>query len=91
MSEVEYISASYEQRQFWLLHQRDPNSSAYNVPSHIHIRGDLDVAALDGAFQQVIARHDVYRTVFTMRENELYQKIAPEDTQAQFHRSSLKA
>ena len=55
------------QKALWLLHQLSPESSAYNIPSAARIRGDLDLPALERAFQQLLDRHSELRTTFALR------------------------
>jgi hypothetical protein len=39
-------------------------SAAYNIPAGLHLRGELDQAALQASFQALVARHESLRTVF---------------------------
>jgi len=70
--------ASMIQRQFWLIHQLQPDNSAYNIASVFDIEGPLDITALNQAANEVVARHETFRTIFTTRGRELVQKILPE-------------
>uniref|UniRef100_A0AAU1ID96 Amino acid adenylation domain-containing protein n=1 Tax=Streptomyces sp. NBC_00180 TaxID=2903632 RepID=A0AAU1ID96_9ACTN len=55
---------SFAQRRLWFIDQLQPGSPAYNVPVATRIRGPLDVAALHGALQDIVDRHEVLRTVY---------------------------
>lgn len=55
---------SFGQQQLWLVDQLSPGSSAYNVPYPIHIRGTLNVDALQRALNVIVGRHEVLRTLF---------------------------
>ncbi|MFE7138437.1 amino acid adenylation domain-containing protein [Streptomyces sp. NPDC057644] len=55
------------QRRLWFLDQLSPAAgAAYNVPALTRLRGPLDTAALDAAWQDVVDRHEQLRTVFTL-------------------------
>jgi hypothetical protein len=55
--------ASFSQQQLWLLDQLTPDTSTYNVPYAMRLRGALDVEALAQALEMVIGRHQVLRTI----------------------------
>ncbi|MFF6983659.1 amino acid adenylation domain-containing protein [Streptomyces sp. NPDC008343] len=55
---------SFAQRRLWFIDQLQPGSPAYNVPVATRIRGPLNVAALHGALQDIVDRHEVLRTVY---------------------------
>ncbi|MEV4823390.1 amino acid adenylation domain-containing protein [Micromonospora sp. NPDC049274] len=60
-----------------LLAQLRPDSPAYHVPYRVDLRGDLDVAALRGALDEVVARHEALRTVFVPLDGQSYQMVLP--------------
>jgi hypothetical protein len=53
---------SFAQRRLWFLHQLDPTSPAYNVPSAIRLRGPLDLGVLRASLKEIVRRHEVLRT-----------------------------
>ncbi|WP_212626926.1 non-ribosomal peptide synthetase [Pseudomonas sp. PP3] len=55
---------SYAQQRQWILWQLDPQSSAYNIPAALRLKGVLDREALRQAFLQLQARHETLRTTF---------------------------
>ncbi|TNF57031.1 MAG: amino acid adenylation domain-containing protein, partial [Burkholderiales bacterium] len=55
---------SFSQERMWFMHQLAPDSSAYNVPLALRLRGPLDGHALEQALQHMVARHDILRTRF---------------------------
>jgi len=71
------LPLSYAQQRLWFLDQLEPDSPFYNLPSAVRIRGSLDIAALTKAFQKIIERHEVLRTVFVTEEGKGWQKILP--------------
>lgn len=52
---------SFSQERLWFLYQLDPNSTAYNMPATIQIRGRLDLGRLERAIQTVVSSHDALR------------------------------
>ncbi len=55
---------SHGQQALWLISRMALESSAYNVASAVRIRGDVDAAAMEGAFQALVERHSSLRTTF---------------------------
>lgn len=60
------IPLSRAQRRLWFLYCMDPTSSAYHVPTTLKIQGRLDLTALESAFSDLVARHDILRTRYAM-------------------------
>ncbi|MDI9894478.1 non-ribosomal peptide synthase/polyketide synthase [Rhodococcus sp. IEGM 1381] len=54
---------SPSQRRLWLLHRLEGPGSGYNIPVALRVTGPLDVAALSAAFDDVVERQDVLRSV----------------------------
>ncbi|MBB1158406.1 non-ribosomal peptide synthetase [Amycolatopsis dendrobii] len=57
------MNLSFGQERLWFTHQLDATGHAQNVPVAVRVRGELDVAALAAAWAEVVARHEVLRTV----------------------------
>lgn len=55
---------SFAQQKIWFMQQLMPDSSAYNLFSALQMEGELNIAALQQAFNQLRARHAVLRTCF---------------------------
>ncbi len=55
---------SYNQQRLWFLDQLTPATSTYNVPFFCRIRGELNAEALRRAVEEIVARHEVLRTIF---------------------------
>jgi amino acid adenylation domain-containing protein len=68
--------ASFGQERLWYLQQFQPTSTAYNMTNAVRLRGALDVAALQRAFQSVVDRHEALRTTFALQDGALVQRIA---------------
>src|SRR5919199_3590443 len=65
------------QEQLWFLDRLAPGRRAYNVSRTFRLTGPVDVAALERAFGDVVQRHEVLRTVFTVDETGPVQKVLP--------------
>ncbi|HEX2187734.1 MAG TPA: amino acid adenylation domain-containing protein [Longimicrobiaceae bacterium] len=69
------LPVSFAQQRLWLVDRIDPNSSAYNMPFALRVRGALDVGALRRSLDALVARHESLRTTFAERENRPVQVI----------------
>ncbi|MFE1886083.1 non-ribosomal peptide synthetase, partial [Streptomyces diastatochromogenes] len=69
------IPLSYAQRRMWFINRFEGPSSTYNIPLLLRFHGALDTAALRAAFQDVMIRHEVLRTVFDDVDGQPYQRI----------------
>jgi hypothetical protein len=65
---------SFAQQRMWFLQQWQADAPTFNGARAIRIRGRLDVAALERAFEVVIARHETLRTVVAT-DGELHQRV----------------
>jgi amino acid adenylation domain-containing protein len=74
--EFKTVPASAGQARLWFLDQLEPGRSDYNVAIGWRIAGELDVAALRGALQHVVDRHEILRTTFDAIDGEPRQRIA---------------
>ncbi|RKZ79873.1 MAG: hypothetical protein DRR19_24390 [Candidatus Parabeggiatoa sp. nov. 1] len=59
------------------LQQLEPDSSTYNKSIVQRLKGQLNVAALEQSFNELMRRHEVLRTTFTMVDGQLLQRITP--------------
>ncbi|MGW6694196.1 amino acid adenylation domain-containing protein, partial [Rhodococcus sp. NPDC054953] len=71
------IPLSLAQSRMWFLNRFDPESAAYNIPVAIRLDGDLDVAALRAAVDDVLDRHESLRTVYPEDGDGPVQVIVP--------------
>ena len=71
------VPVSLAQRRMWFLSQFEGASRAYHVTGCWQLRGDLDIAALQAAFDRIVERHEVLRTRFVQVDGEPLQVIEP--------------
>ena len=71
----EPIPLSYAQEQVWLHAQLAPELPLYNEPVTIHYSGCLNVGALEQAFNEVLRRHEAWRTCFTVVDGQPVQEV----------------
>ncbi|WP_425274698.1 amino acid adenylation domain-containing protein, partial [Pseudomonas allii] len=71
------LALSFAQERQWFLWQLDPASAAYHVPSALRLKGPLDKAALQRAFDALVARHESLRTHMLQDAERTVQVIVP--------------
>ncbi len=72
------MALSFAQERQWFLWQLDPTSAAYHVPTALHVRGQLDITALERTFQALVLRHEPLRTTFADDGERTWQVIHPD-------------
>ncbi len=69
------IPASFSQERMWLVHQLHPGIVAYNAQVAVHFTGPLDVEALRRSFDDIVRRHELYRTSLAEEGGRIVQRI----------------
>ena len=69
------LPVSFAQQRLWFLSQMDASSDAYHIALGVELTGALNRAALQGALDQLVARHESLRTSFEAVDGVPYQRI----------------
>ena len=71
------VRLSFAQQRLWFLNLLEPGSTAYNMPTGLRLLGNLDVAALERSFTEVVRRHEVLRTRIESVDGTPVQVVMP--------------
>jgi amino acid adenylation domain-containing protein len=71
------LPLSFAQQRLWFIHQLEPRSPAYNMPSPLRLRGRLRPGVLERAVAELVRRHESLRTVFRSVAGEPVQVVRP--------------
>ncbi|MFE3262600.1 amino acid adenylation domain-containing protein, partial [Nocardia sp. NPDC059229] len=73
-----HLPLSPAQQRYWFLNQFDTSTSAVdNIPAAVRFTGALDLYAMKQAIADVIARHEVLRTIYPQTVDGPHQVIVP--------------
>ncbi|WP_436955878.1 non-ribosomal peptide synthase/polyketide synthase [Staphylococcus sp. AS1337] len=67
--------ASSPQKRLYVLNEMMDGQTAYNMPSMLEVRGEVDVERVQSAFQSLVNRHEALRTHFDTVDSEPVQII----------------
>ncbi|MET0622967.1 MAG: amino acid adenylation domain-containing protein [Pyrinomonadaceae bacterium] len=73
-----HLPLSFAQQRLWFIHQLEPENATYHIASAVHISGALDAGALGQSLAEIVRRHEVLRTSFTVVEGQPAQVISPD-------------
>jgi amino acid adenylation domain-containing protein len=71
----ERVPLSHAQEQVWLHSQLAPDLPLYNEPVTIHYSGTLNVKALEQSFNEILRRHEAWRTAVKVVDGEPVQEV----------------
>jgi amino acid adenylation domain-containing protein len=66
---------SFAQQRLWFIQEMEPESAAYGLADAYELCGALDMAALRGALERIVARHETLRTTIDHADGEPVQRI----------------
>ena len=55
---------TYSQQRLWIIDQLQPNLPVYNIPIAINLTGPINLFAIERSINEIIRRHEIFRTVF---------------------------
>jgi amino acid adenylation domain-containing protein len=73
-----YCPASIDQERLWFIEQLQPGNTAYNIFTASRIRGLLNVEVMERVVNELIQRHEAFRTTLQAVDGLPVQVIAPE-------------
>jgi acyl transferase domain-containing protein/acyl carrier protein len=71
------LPLSFQEEMYWKLAEIDPKHLSYNLIAGLKLTGDLNVEALQKAFQELIERHDILRTSFSVCDGQPRRIVHP--------------
>ncbi|HXW00018.1 MAG TPA: condensation domain-containing protein, partial [Anaerolineae bacterium] len=74
----EPLPLSFGQQRFWFFEQLEPNNFAYNEALAFRLTGQLNIAALEASFREIIRRHELLRTTFITIDGQPALNIQPQ-------------
>ncbi|WP_414542078.1 amino acid adenylation domain-containing protein [Nostoc sp. CCY0012] len=71
------LPLSFAQQRLWFLNQFDLHDPSYNLSFALRLVGTLNLAALKQSFNEIVQRHEILRTTFTVIKEQPVQVVAP--------------
>ncbi|HEX6641115.1 MAG TPA: amino acid adenylation domain-containing protein, partial [Thermoanaerobaculia bacterium] len=81
----ERVPLSFAQQRLWFLHRMEGAHALYNIPLALRFAGAVDADALERAINDVVARHEILRTIFPDEHGVPYQQVL-HDVHVPLHR-----
>jgi amino acid adenylation domain-containing protein len=66
---------SFAQQGLWFINQLTPDTPTYNIPIVISLKGRVNLTILQDSLNEIIRRHEVLRTSFTVVDGQPVQVI----------------
>ena len=66
---------SFAQARLWFLDQLEKGNPAYNIAFAVRLQGALDVTLLEQSLNEMVQRHEILRTTFSMVDGQPVQVI----------------
>ena len=68
---------SFSQQRLWILDRLDPGNPAYNIPLAIRLKGELELDALHRTLNEIVVRHESFRTRIVTTDEKGLQIVEP--------------
>jgi hypothetical protein len=76
IDELNRYPLSFAQERLFFIEQFEQGSDAYHIPLLVEFNSDVDLTALQSAFNLVVERHPVLKTIYCSHDNgEVYQAL----------------
>jgi amino acid adenylation domain-containing protein/non-ribosomal peptide synthase protein (TIGR01720 family) len=72
-----FLPVSFAQERVYFIEQLAPESSAYQFQATIRFQGDLNVGVLQQCLNEIVLRHEIFRTTYPAVNGRLFQIIHP--------------
>jgi amino acid adenylation domain-containing protein len=69
------LPLSFSQERVWFIQQLDQTNIAYNFQASFRFTGCLDAAALERSLNEIVRRHEIFRTTFPCEQDRPVQII----------------
>ena len=77
VSRNQNLPLAFSQQRLWFFEQLVPGTAVSNDAADIRLPGLQDVAALEKSFNEIIRRHEIWRTTFEIVDGQPVQVIHP--------------
>ncbi|MEH2130688.1 MAG: amino acid adenylation domain-containing protein [Nostoc sp.] len=71
------LPVSFAQERVYFIQQLAPESSAYQFQATMRFKGQLNVAILQQSLNEIVLRHEIFRTTYPAVNGRLFQVIHP--------------
>src|SRR6266700_3584310 len=75
--DIKTFPASFSQQRLWFLHQWNPEHSHYITALLLRMDGVFHQEAFERSLNEIVQRHEILRTTFSLIEEQLTQVVAP--------------
>lgn len=76
MPEAYYFPVSYAQQRLWFLDQLWPATPLYHLWELLPLDLPISISTLESSLREIVARHEILRTTFVLRDGLLMQAIS---------------